>query len=270
MSDTDTDIQVSFGAQIQGLLDGMGSAQDAVKEATEGMSGSISRMAETMEKLGPAALALAGVGLAFEGIKASIEYVNESVEATAALALSFRTMENATGATNAEMNMYTGAMVLAGGTTGDLTNLMNGMVRSIKAHSDVLIANGVATDKASLQSMGFGEYLNKVMDIADRMGSPIREGLQGLSGDGDNRNQSRRVNEEQIGSASASRESGSWSDYELLQCLDGKARRTKSGLFPLAHGVSNRVVKLRGSGNAIVPQAAAKFIEACEEFIVAR
>lgn len=53
-----------------------------------------------------------------------------------------------------------------------------------------------------------------------------------------------------------------WSDLEWLPCTDGKARSTKPGIFPLAHGVSARVGKLRGAGNAIVPQIAAEFIRA--------
>ena len=55
---------------------------------------------------------------------------------------------------------------------------------------------------------------------------------------------------------------GAWSDYELVQCLDGKSRRIESGTFPLAHGVSGRVGLLRGYGNAIIPQVAAEFIGA--------
>jgi DNA (cytosine-5)-methyltransferase 1 len=53
-----------------------------------------------------------------------------------------------------------------------------------------------------------------------------------------------------------------WSDLEWLPCTDGKARPTRPGLFPLAHGVSARVGKLRAAGNAIVPQIAAEFIRA--------
>lgn len=72
---------------------------------------------------------------------------------------------------------------------------------------------------------------------------------------------------------------GAWSDYDLIPCRDGVHRRVESGTFPLAHGIprdvgsriprvagmarsarSNRVGRLRGYGNAIVPQVAAEFV----------
>jgi len=43
---------------------------------------------------------------------------------------------------------------------------------------------------------------------------------------------------------------------------DGKARRVKSGIRLLAHGVPARVGKLRGFGNAIDPRPASEFIRA--------
>jgi DNA (cytosine-5)-methyltransferase 1 len=58
---------------------------------------------------------------------------------------------------------------------------------------------------------------------------------------------------------------GYWDAFDVLPCLDGKARRIEPGSFPLAHGVPGRVGLLRGYGNAIVPQAAAAFIEAYRE-----
>ena len=57
---------------------------------------------------------------------------------------------------------------------------------------------------------------------------------------------------------------GFWSDSHLIPCRDGKTRRipTEPAFFPLAHGIPSRVVRLRGYGNAIVPQVAAEFIKA--------
>lgn len=52
-----------------------------------------------------------------------------------------------------------------------------------------------------------------------------------------------------------------WADIEWIECSDG-ARPTQPGLFPLAHGIPNRVGRLRAYGNAIVPQVAAVFVMA--------
>ena len=57
-----------------------------------------------------------------------------------------------------------------------------------------------------------------------------------------------------------------WSDLVWLPCSDGRARPTQPGLFPLAHGVPQRVGRLRAYGNAIVPQVAAEFIKGCYRF----
>ena len=53
-----------------------------------------------------------------------------------------------------------------------------------------------------------------------------------------------------------------WAGAEYIECLDGKSRPVEPGIFPLAHGVPNRVGTLRGSGNAIVPQLAEVFVRA--------
>lgn len=58
-----------------------------------------------------------------------------------------------------------------------------------------------------------------------------------------------------------------WSDAEWIPCRDGKWRPAQPGSFPLAHGIPARVGRLRGYGNAIGPEAAARFIQAYIECV---
>ena len=58
---------------------------------------------------------------------------------------------------------------------------------------------------------------------------------------------------------------GFWRDADWICCRDGKFRPVEPGTFPLAHGASSRVGRLRAYGNAIVPQVAEAFIRSfCE------
>lgn len=71
--------------------------------------------------------------------------------------------------------------------------------------------------------------------------------------------------EQDDGIASGSSEAGFWDDAEWLFGADGKTRRAKSGVRLLVNGVPNRVGRLRGYGNAIVPPLAAEIIKAFME-----
>jgi len=93
--------------------------------------------------------------------------------------------------------------------------------------------------------------------VADREQS----GLEGHSRHGADGSEPGREQQEAPGPAP---ESGRdcWSGTVWIPCADGKARRIEPSIEPLAHGVPGRVGRLRGYGNAIVPQVAAAFIEA--------
>lgn len=94
-----------------------------------------------------------------------------------------------------------------------------------------------------------------------------------------------------LGDSSPARLQGEWSEYRpsgercsglvgfaqagvpewngstvAVECSDGPRRiSAEPDAFPLAHGVSRRMGKLRGYGNAIVPQVASAFIAAAME-----
>ena len=59
-----------------------------------------------------------------------------------------------------------------------------------------------------------------------------------------------------------SHKSSFWSAAEYIECPDEFQRPIEPGTFPLAHGATARVGRLRAYGNAIVPQVAQAFIEA--------
>ncbi|MEN4530562.1 DNA cytosine methyltransferase [Pantoea agglomerans] len=67
---------------------------------------------------------------------------------------------------------------------------------------------------------------------------------------------------DRAGVAAAHQVAGFWSGADWLLCRDGKFRPVESGTFPLVNGFPGRVGRLRGYGNAIVPQVAAEFITA--------
>ena len=89
------------------------------------------------------------------------------------------------------------------------------------------------------------------------------------------------------GEAHRPRRTGFWSDFDLIPCRDGKARRTQRGSAPLVAGLPRgvvpscdpgapgyanetseaRVMRLKGYGNSIVAPLAAMFIEICMEVI---
>lgn len=82
---------------------------------------------------------------------------------------------------------------------------------------------------------------------------------------GSGRNDDYRQEAERDESNSNAAECNYWHDAEWLTGADGKARRAQSGVRLLVDGVPNRVGRLRGYGNAIVPPLAAEVIKAFME-----
>jgi DNA (cytosine-5)-methyltransferase 1 len=123
------------------------------------------------------------------------------------------------------------------------------------AHADSGRHNGWAT--ATGQQEGASAGLANG-GASDQLADGQRKGLEGHIGDERNRDEPGRLNAQPPRPIAQS----SWSDCDWLPCRDGKARPVEPGTFPLAHGTTARVGRLRAYGNAIVPQVAQTFIEA--------
>lgn len=90
-------------------------------------------------------------------------------------------------------------------------------------------------------------------------------GLEGFGGNVTNRGKPGWLSEEQTRWASETGATrGFWGNCDWWHGRDEKFRPIEPGVFPLAHGIRGRMGKLRGYGNAIVPELAQAFIEATE------
>lgn len=100
--------------------------------------------------------------------------------------------------------------------------------------------------------------VERLGDSSGRLGFAGFAGLEGHAG----------VGEESARSVAApGPTNGAWADVEWLPCRDGKLRPTQPGLFPLAHGATSRVGRLRAYGNAIVAPQAAEFLQALKPLV---
>lgn len=119
------------------------------------------------------------------------------------------------------------------------------------------------------------------------LGDVQQQGLEGYAWDGAGRDgEIGQVQEPNRPACASGHAPDFWSSFDILPCLDGKARRVESGTFPLVNGLprgmvpsgdpslsevqataEGRVMRLKGYGNAISPPLAAAFIEACMDAV---
>lgn len=113
--------------------------------------------------------------------------------------------------------------------------------------------NGCDQGRCSIPATGS----NGAIGNGGAMADAINTRSQGHAGNEQDGHEPGRLNAKQDGSA--------WESVIWIDCPDGKQRLVEPSIRLLANGVSNRVGKLRGYGNAIVPQVAAEFIAAFDE-----
>jgi DNA (cytosine-5)-methyltransferase 1 len=140
--------------------------------------------------------------------------------------------------------------------------------RGARWTTDRSSSSTASTRAGASVELGRCSDLSRLVDAeSQQMGFPgcAREPRGTVSGLGDTNNKGPQGRSIDTGEHAYQRTA--WSASESVLCADGKTRRFEPGSFPLAHGVSQRVGKLRAYGNAIVPQVAAEFIEAVMEVL---
>ena len=107
------------------------------------------------------------------------------------------------------------------------------------------------------------------VDVASGKRRPRREGAE--VGGLDDRSATRRQEGPHgpVGVHETGATRGFWSPADWLPCRDGKYRPVEPGTFPLAHGATARVGRLRAYGNAIVQPQAQAFLEAVIDMLTA-
>ena len=140
---------------------------------------------------------------------------------------------------------------------------------------DDLEAQNYATGKIVLPACSVGCYhiRQRIWFVAERLGNAEHDGPHGTqvpkrTPEAGDQCPERQIVSGELAGAGSSLVPGdirNWENPDWLYCRDDKWRPVEPGTFPLANGIPERVVRLRGYGNAIVPQVAAEVIKAYME-----
>lgn len=134
------------------------SVQNSIREYAAGAAAGLT-IANAIEKVG-------------EFAKEATKWIYDSAEAVNDLSEKFKELRVTTGESLDSLNELYGAAQMSGQGVELVESLMAGWTKGIKSNSDVLIANGVAANKAALDGMSFKEYLLKVYEISQEMKTP--------------------------------------------------------------------------------------------------
>ena len=139
---------------------------------------------------------------------------------------------------------------------------------------------------ATAATAGYRGSVDAAGSGSDGLSDSFNPGLEGHSRDEHHRHEPGRDGTNATGPAPECGKFDAWSDFYLVECRDGKVRRVGTCIFTLAHGLprglvpsgdpspqeanasqEGRKTRLRGYGNAIVPQLAAEFIRTVMDFL---
>ncbi|WP_257306305.1 hypothetical protein [Geothrix campi] len=168
------EVAVKLSADVKSLLQGMKDAQEHTEKAVSGMKGDLGSAIESFDKFGAGAVAIGMVGLAFEALGEVKDKILEAVHATNELTEEFESLNKRTGASFDDLSVYKNALVLTGGTMGDLSGILNGLQRKMAASPEIYIANKIAADEAALSHQDLMTTLSKSVQVIASIEDPGR------------------------------------------------------------------------------------------------
>jgi hypothetical protein len=161
----------------------MSALQDALQKAGYDITGFAKNSRDAIDTIGPSLMKAAlgfgtmagaankAAGMIIDGLKAVVNFIPNSIKATDDLATTYKGLAITAGMSVHDFNAWNATVELSGGKAEDLTSIVQGMERGIKTHSDALVANGIAADKAALSQMTMGEYISAVVTRMDSLSS---------------------------------------------------------------------------------------------------
>ena len=184
----DEKIQVTIEGDPQGGIDMLTAfdkkADDSKKKLEEGsdvdkmMGGLAGKLTQLTLGFGTAAgAATAALGKIQEGFQKIIEIVPDAIKRTNELAASYQMMAVTAGMNSEQFNKFNISLQMSGGETEKMLPLIRGYARAMRTRADVLIANGIASDKAALAAMTFEQYIVKVVSVMKTYGDHMDRDL---------------------------------------------------------------------------------------------
>ena len=184
----DEKIQVTIEGNPQGGIDMLTAfdkkADDSKKKLEAGsdvdkmMGGLAGKLTQLTLGFGTAAgAATAALGKIQEGFQKIIEIVPDAIKRTNELAASYQMMAVTAGMNSEQFNKFNISLQMSGGETEKMLPLIRGYARAMRTRADVLIANGIASDKAALAAMTFEQYIVKVVSVMKTYGDHMDRDL---------------------------------------------------------------------------------------------
>jgi hypothetical protein len=172
---SDPEVRSKITVETQGAVDAIRAWRDNMAEASHGVAGNLDALSAVMShfSLGTV-VALGAVGVALSGLGRAFGFAMDAAAQVNDLSEKFEQLQEQTGASLKQLTLWDAAMKLGGGDVQQLAQWVTVSGRALKQNADMLVANGIAANKADLMQMGFVDRLKGVVAAAEKFEEPGR------------------------------------------------------------------------------------------------